>query len=193
MTDQPDPQTYARDLVTAARQENSAQEQQEAYAKQVMLEGRAISERGQIIWGRQTWDDAVGAVSKQISQRLGCSEAEAQMRLAHDIRHYDRPDELIMHLAGNSDRMDRILGMTPQQQQVEFARIESQMSPFGRPSEGKRPAWQTVSNDGSRVSDSDWSRSGGSALSDQNFSREWDRRMSERFNVGGRFKTTMKG
>jgi hypothetical protein len=73
--------------------------------------------------------------------------------------------------------------MSPARQAVEIARIESRMSSNGHVSTGADRAWTNPSTRSGRVSDEDWKRSYGANLSDEQFNKEFDRRMQER---GGR-------
>lgn len=154
-----------REFVSEVRDAQQLDEQQRAALQQLTLHGRGISERGIATYGRQTWDEAASALSRTISKRLGCSEAEAQMRLTHDIRNYDDGGHIVMHLADNADRFESLMGMSAEQQKVELARVEAEASSHGRRIGGKRPAWMLNHREG-RVSDSDWNRSGGNHLND---------------------------
>jgi hypothetical protein len=148
-----------------ALQQLLQQEGQRLYA-----DGHAIVENGRERHGASTMDTAIA----DLTEALGDAGVNQLVSLA---RGYNQPADLIVHLSNNPDRLKRLARMTPEEANVELARIESQMSPHGRPQSGKEPAWrQSVANKGN-TTEEQWRRDYGSDISDdQEWSRRWDRR-----------------
>lgn len=128
--------------------------------------------------GEQNWNEECNKVGEALGHR-----AQEFMGL---IRHFEQPHQVIGHLANNESRLKELAKMSAGQMAAEVARIEAQMSPNGRASLGPQQAYKQESSRTGRVSDEDWSRSYGSNLSDNQWNREFDRRMAARAERKGR-------
>jgi hypothetical protein len=95
------------------------------------------------------------------------------------LRQFDKPHDVLVHLANNPQRLKQIAKLNTARQVVELARVESQLSSFGHTQTGADPAWKLPSAKGGRVSDDEW-HAGGDNLSDSKWHAEFDRRQRER-------------
>jgi hypothetical protein len=143
----------------------------EQNTRQLYADGHAIVEDGRTRHGEAIMDAAV----QDITAKLGDGGVNAIVDLA---RNFNQPSDLLVHLSSNPDRLEKLAGMTPAQASVELARIESQMSPHGHG--GSTPAWRNPSNRSGRTSDKEWKANHGAHLTDEQWSREFDRRARER-------------
>jgi hypothetical protein len=132
-----------------------------------------IIEIGRKHFGTATFDEASDTVAKA----LGGGKIQHFMNIA---RQFDRPHELVNHLAGNERQLQELAKMSPARQIVELGRIEARMAPHGHVPTGADPLWKTPAVRNSRVSDEDWGRSYGEGMSDKAFDKEFWRRQEQR-------------
>jgi hypothetical protein len=131
-----------------------------------------IIEIGHTHYGRAQFDEASAAVAAGLGNK-------AQQFMAQ-VRGFDKPHEIVTHLADNPSRLEALAKLSPEQMGTEIARIEAQMSPHGRPAFGADPAWKNPAVKSGRVSDMDWKTTGGANLSDAQWHAEYDRRQEQR-------------
>jgi len=158
--------------LTAEEQLRHMQAQQSMGMAQHHKEVGEIIELGQNSYGKKDFDEA----SQVVADVLG----EKAVNLMALVRGFDHPAEIVMHLAGNEQRLKDFAKLRPEQQGTELFRIEAQMSPFGQVRSGADPAWKDPEIRKGRVSDGEWSQNGGANLSDAQWHREYDRRMADK-------------
>jgi hypothetical protein len=134
-------------------------------------EVNAIIELGRGEFGRDQFDQD----SQVVAQKLGNRTQEAMALL----RQFDAPHRLIKHFADNESALDAFSKMNTARQITELARIEARSSSYGHVRTGADPAWKTPAGRG-RMSNEDWNATGGDALSDAEWHREYDRRQAQR-------------
>ena len=106
-----------------------------------------LVEYGRNEHGSQNFDDA----SQVFVQALG--QERAQQVLA-DLVKFNAPDRVIVDLSNDTARLEKFAKLTPHQQAVEIARMESRYASHGHVETGSEPAWQQTHKKGGRVSDS---------------------------------------
>lgn len=131
-----------------------------------------IIEIGRNQFGAANFDDAADVVAKKLGPR-----SQEFMAIA---RQFDRPHEIVAHLANNESRLDQLSKLSTERQIIELGRIEAQFAPHGNVNTGADPLWKTPAVRSGRVSDEEWSRHAGEGLSERQWAREFDRRMAER-------------
>jgi hypothetical protein len=142
--------------------------------KQHFKECEEIVEHGRAVHGNTSFDEA--------SQIVGGAfkDTDAVQSFMGSLRQFDKPAEMIMHLANNEGQLKALAKLSPARQAVELARIESRFASHGHVSTGGERDWKRAETRSGRVSDEDWSRHAGSNLTDTQWSREFDRRMAAR-------------
>jgi hypothetical protein len=150
------------------------QAQQDMLVAEHLKEVGEISEIGRTVLGREEWDNAEQTVTAALGspERIGA--------FAGALRGMDKPVEILSHLANNPTRLAEFSKLPPQRQLVEMSRIEAEHSSYGNVRTGRAPQWKNPEVRSGRVSDEEWARTGGSALDDSRWNREFDRRMAER-------------
>jgi hypothetical protein len=131
-----------------------------------------IIEVGRAHFGAAGFDEA----SQVVAETLG-DKTNAVM---DTLRQFDKPHEVIAHLANNEGQLKALAKLSPARQAIEIARIEAQMASNGHVNTGADPLWKTPAVRSGRVSDEDWSRSFGEGLSERQFDKEFWRRQEER-------------
>jgi hypothetical protein len=132
-------------------------------------------------FGKAEWE----AGAKRVVEAMGGVEKNAQIALGALAKGFDHPAELIMKIAGDEKLLKEFAEMSPHRRAARMAQLEVQMSPHGHATLGSTPAWATESVRG-QPSDSQWKRSFGDELSDDAWSKEFDRRANERHASGRR-------
>jgi len=102
--------------------EQALQQLLEQEGRRLYADGAQIVENGRERHGAATFDAAI----QDLTAKLGNAGVDQLVILA---REYHHPDDLIVHLSNNPDRLERLSRMTPAEANTELARIESQMSP----------------------------------------------------------------
>jgi hypothetical protein len=148
----------------------AAAQQQMAFALH-QKEVNAIVEVGQENYGKAVFDQAAETVAAELGDRV------PDVMLA--LRQFDKPADILVHLADNPTRLKHLAKLNSARQVVELARVEAQLTSHGHTDTGADPAWKLPSAKGGRVSDEEW-HSGGDNLSDQKWHKEFDRRQKER-------------
>jgi hypothetical protein len=123
---------------------------------------------GQETHGTENFDDARRAVDAALGP--------ASNEFAKVVVEHNDPAQIIMHLAGNEQRLKKLATLPPAQRKVEIARIEAEYASHGHVSTSAVPAWKDTHSRGGRVSDEDWKHSYGDNLTDKQWHAEWDRR-----------------
>jgi predicted ester cyclase len=118
--------------------------------------------------GTEAFDEARRAVDAA----LGPHSDE----FAATVVEHNAPDQIIMHLAANENRLKKLATLPPAQRKVEISRIEAEYASHGHVSTSMTPAWKDSHSRGGRVSDADWKSNYGSNLTNDQWSKEWDRR-----------------
>ena len=144
------------------------QQQQPSLVKDI----DGIIEVGRAHFGSAGFDDA----SHVVAEALG-DKTQAVM---DTLRHFDKPHEVIAHLANNEAQLKALAKLTPARQAIEIARIEAQISSNGHVNTGADPLWKTPAVRSGRVSAEDWSRSFGEELSEKQFDKEFWRHQEAR-------------
>jgi hypothetical protein len=147
----------------------AAEKMAEALHHQEMNE---IVSLGRTEYGSEAFDDA----SQTVASKLG----ERALPVTAALRQFDFPHRIVQHLADNPNDLEAISKLPINRMLVELARIESRMAPNGRVNTFADPMWKSPTLKG-RVSDADWNRGAGDAMSEAAFSKEFDRRMAERY------------
>jgi hypothetical protein len=156
-------------LFAALRQ--GAESEQRTHATEV----HEIVEAGRALHGNQTFDEASQVVAGVFK------EPEQLGHLMGTLRQFDRPADVIMHLANNEGRLQSLAKLSPARQAVEIAKIEGEMSSFGRAATGADRAWKNPDVRRGVVSEESWRKDGGAALTDDAaWSRAFDKRMASR-------------
>jgi hypothetical protein len=150
---------------------DAAKEAQEAMS-QLCKEVDGIIDVGRANFGSRSFDDASQVVAEVLGQK-----SQGVMDI---LRGFDKPHDVIMHLAQNEGALKQLAKLSPQRQAIEISRIEGQLSPYGHVATGAEPAWKQPEARRGRASDDNWRTTGGHGLSDAAWSREHDRRMAER-------------
>jgi hypothetical protein len=130
-----------------------------------------IIEVGHAHYGKAGFDDAAQVVATAV----GNTDP-----LMDTLRQFDRPHEIIAHLANNETQLKALAKLTPARQAVELARIEARMTSNGHVNTGADPLWKTPAVRTGRVSDVDWKTSYGEGLDDRRWNAEFDRREREK-------------
>jgi hypothetical protein len=174
----PAPLLKRRNIMADAEQELRQLLEQEG--QRLYAHGAAIKQSGHQRHGAKVFDDAI----QDVTNKLGNAGVDQLVFLA---REYHHPDDLIVHLSNNPDRLEKLARMTPAEANTELACIEAQHSPHGRAQGGKEPAWRQAVKTGGRISRDDWRRNGGDDLKDDaEWSRQWDAEQRRRMNEGRR-------
>jgi hypothetical protein len=150
-----------------------AQAQHEMALAQHQHEVDRIVEIGRQTFGSKQFDED----SAVFAEALG----DKTLPVMAALRQFDAPHAIVKHLADNPRRLAEIAKMPDARQIVELARIESQAAPHGHTETSREPAWKASPPDSSRVSDEEWRANGGSRLTDDQWTREFNRRHKERF------------
>lgn len=151
----------------AALQTHYAQQAQPSLAKDI----NDIVEIGRTHFGSATFDE----LSQVVADGLG----DKTQGVMHLVSQFDRPVEIIAHLANNERQLQAIAKLSPARQAVELARIEAQIAPQ-RANVGADPLWKSPTVRSGRVSDQDWKANLGEGLSDSQWNWEFDRRQAEK-------------
>jgi hypothetical protein len=159
--------------MTTEPQPQSVEEQQKILLAQHANDVNAIIDIGRQHFGSAVFDEA----SQAVGEALGEGRVQEFMAIA---RQFDRPHELVIHLAGNEKQLKGLAKLSPARMTVELARIEAQMSSHGHVNTGADPAWKNPSTRSGRVSDEDWAASYGEGLSEKQFDKEFWRRQEAR-------------
>jgi hypothetical protein len=152
----------AEQLVAWA-QEQGAQQQLE-FQKNVS----DLIKHGQETHGAAAFDEARRAVDEALGPH---SNEFAAVLVEHNA-----PDQILMHLSNNPDRLQRLAKLPPKQRAVEVSRIEAEFASHGHVTTSATPAWKGTHARGGRVSDEDWRHSYGANLTDDQWFKEFDRR-----------------
>lgn len=131
-----------------------------------------IIEVGRAHFGNKTFDEN----SAIVAETAGGSEKVPD--LMNVLRHFDRPADLIQHLAGNEDQAKQIARLSPERKAVALAGIAQQLG--HTTAIGATPAYKRPETLSGRMSDEDWNQGGSDLLTDAQFHREADRRAAER-------------
>jgi hypothetical protein len=145
-------------------------EQQQAIA-QHQKEVNQLIEVGQAQFNATTFDES----SQVVRDALGDRTAEF-VTLA---KQFDKPADIIVHLASNEKRLQQFAKLSTARQIVELGRIEAQLSSHGYVPTGADPLWRRQEARNGRVSDDDWAR-GADHLTDAQWFKESARRDNER-------------
>jgi hypothetical protein len=160
MTDYQDPAQVVQQL----------NQQLEHEGRQLYADGAAITENGRQRHGAKIFDEAI----QDVTAKLGNAGVDQLVNL---LRGYHQPADILVHLANNPSRLEKLARMTPAQANVELARIESQFSPHGRAQSGTEPAWREAVKTGGSTTEDDWRKNyADDILDDKEWSRRWDRR-----------------
>jgi CO/xanthine dehydrogenase Mo-binding subunit len=151
----------------AALQQHYAQQQaQPSLEKDI----RDIVEIGRTHFSTATFDDQ----SQTVADVLGDKKNQVLQILAE----FDRPHEVIAHLAQNEAQLKKLATLSPARQVIEIGKIEARLS--SSVNTGADPLWKTPAVRSGRVSDADWKTSFGEGLDDKRFDKEFWRRQEER-------------
>jgi hypothetical protein len=131
-----------------------------------------IVEVGRTQFGNAGFDDASQVVAETLADKTNAVMAT--------IAQFDRPHEIIAHLANNEPQLKALAKLSPARQAVELARIEAQMTSNGHVNTGAEPLYKQPALRSGRVSDEDWSRSFGEGLSDAQWFKQFDRRQASK-------------
>jgi hypothetical protein len=143
--------------------------EQQAVLQQHAKNVNDLVEYGRKAQGTAAFDDA----AQTLVDTLG--NDKAQLFVA-DAMQFNSPDQVIMHLANNPARLEKLGRLPPAQRAVEVARIEAEYSSHGHATTEATPAWKQTHKGGGRVSDADWKSNYGANLTDKQWHAEWDRR-----------------
>lgn len=152
--------------------EQIAQAQQQMAQEQHRRDLNQIVEQGRVDYGTQTFDDAAQVVAGELGDRTGEFMAVA--------KEFDDPAAIVVHLANNVDRARQLAKLPTRRMIAEIGRIEAQQKPYGYATTGADPLWRNPNMRVGKISDEDWSRTGGDHLDDRNWNKEFDRRMAAR-------------
>ena len=125
---------------------------------------------GSMDFGARHFDAAIGTIAQGVPNNLA---------LVESLLESEHAPELVMQIAEDEGLQKQLATMTPQQQRQFVARLEMRRAPHGMVS-GNEPSWRQA-NEARRVSDDAWRTNYGEGMSDQAWSREYDRRQAERF------------
>src|ERR1700744_5724557 len=78
-----------------------------------------IIETGRVHFGNAGFDDA----SQVVAEALG----DKTTAVMDTLRQFDRPHEMLVHLANNEQRLKAFAKLSPARQAIELARIEARM------------------------------------------------------------------
>ena len=146
----------------------------EKQQKQHFSECEEIVKAGRERHGPMSFDEA----SQAVGAALGSTEAVQQFM--RTLRQFDAPDDVIMHLANNEGRLKELAKLPAARQAVEIARIESQQAPYGHRATGHERAWKVPESRSGRISEEQWAKTGGAELTDEQFSKAFDKHMAAR-------------
>jgi hypothetical protein len=155
-------------------------------ARQQMAEARFqkdisdIVDIGRTEFGSDTFDQHSHVIAEKFGDRRREFMAVASQ--------FDAPHRIIVHLSDNPRRLETIAKLPTHRMIAEIAKIESEMSPHGHSETFAEPSWRRPESRTGRVSDSDWKRNYGANLSDAQFDKEFNRRMTERAKERGYLK-----
>lgn len=159
--------------------EQFEQQPQMSPQEQIALAQHAKEVEQIVELGRQNHGDAsFDRASQEVADAIG---QERLQPFVAALKQFDRPDDVLMHLSNNPDRLERIAKLPLQRQITEIAKIEAEHSPHGHSRDtGAQPLWtRPEARKNGRVSDDVWRR-GGDELSDDQWFREHDRRIEAR-------------
>ena len=159
--------------------EQFEQQHQMSPQEQMALAQHAKEVEAIVALGRENHGDAsFDRASQEVADAIG---QERLQPFVAALKQFDRPDTVLMHLATNPDRLERISKLPLQRQLVEIAKIEAEHAPHGHSRDtGAQPLWtRPEARANGRVSDDVWRR-GGDDLSDDKWFAEFDRRQEKR-------------
>ncbi len=98
-------------------------EQQQAALRQLAQDTKTLVEVGRETYGAGSFDDAC----VEFTSACGDRQTEA----VHVLMQFDRPHEIIAHLANNPDWLKQFAKLPTHRQVIEAGRIEAQLSSHG--------------------------------------------------------------
>jgi hypothetical protein len=159
MTDNPQP---APELSDAQKNE----------LRQHVEEVGQIVQLGRQTFGTKTFDEA----SQVIADTLGRDKAQEMMVLARGL---DNPHQVLMELGQHPERLKTLSRLNPMQQAAELARLEARLDPNGVRPPGVDRAWKSPGLHSGRLNDEEWRSGAADSLSDEEWSRQFNRRRRE--------------
>jgi|SRR5271165_1514161 len=156
--------------VTAEEYVEQVLNQQTADQKIHALEVQAIVEQGRQEVGTDTFDQA----AETIAQKLGPRTQEAMLVL----RQLDNPVQQILDLAGNETELEKLAALPPVRLTKELIRREVKAKSYATVTSAE-PLWKSGAR--GRISDADWNSSRQDALSEAAYTKEFNRRLAERY------------
>jgi hypothetical protein len=129
--------------------------QEQIAVAQHAKEVEAIVELGRQNHGDASFDRSCADVADAIGQ-------ERLQPFVAALKQFDRPDDVLMHLANNPDRLERISKLPLQRQIVEIAKIESEHSSYGHSYDTlAQPRWTRPEARAPKISTAQFRKDGG--------------------------------
>lgn len=151
------------------------QQQRQQYDAALRQHNKNLSDIVQI--GKQHYRDFEDSV-QTVADTLGPEQAS---QLGGNVTSFDKPHEILHEMSKMGETELKRFGRMPQARQiVEMSRIEARLNHNQQVFTTDAPAWQTEGVKGGRLSRDNFNSAASDLLSDDQWSREFDRHHRER-------------